>query len=562
MPEWKFRERRPSEQNSDPSEEEFFRREDAVASLVRESIQNSLDASAGEDAVRVRFFISGKGDALLPDETRKWLMGISAHLEATDVSIDQLGNEMPFISIEDFGTHGLRGSTAASRRSELPNDNEEEDFYYFWRNVGISGKGKSKRGSWGLGKAVYPSSSRIRSMFGWTCRSSSPTSVLMGQCVLKIHELEADRGLSKQHDSYGFYGEYGRRKDDVEFPMPTEDSDVIGRFKRQFRLQRKSQAGLSLVIPFPSEEFPTGDEPACAERYALEVLHQYAYPILARQLIVDIETRAKTFHLDREGLLALPDELTTWDGSKYDKDVTESFLLLADWAVYEAMPIRLEREDGRSARVEDLSFPGDTLNQAQQTYRARKPIALEVPVLVRPKDEAQVLSYVKVFLMHDPEVKGNAVRFIRQGLTLTEQNGPSNAGVLGIVAIEDMPLAQLLRDSENPAHTKWLPRAERLLKNYIGGAARVKLVEALPRKLLKDLLGTEQERDTDLLAEFFPDPDPHAVPPGKGPGKKKGRRDEDEVHPPPSVPKSLVLSKVAGGFSISHAPSVPLPSRR
>ncbi len=45
MPVWKFRSMKLSEQNRDPIESEFFRREDAVASLVRESIQNSMQGS-------------------------------------------------------------------------------------------------------------------------------------------------------------------------------------------------------------------------------------------------------------------------------------------------------------------------------------------------------------------------------------------------------------------------------------------------------------------------------------------------------------------------------------
>ncbi|MBE9544772.1 MAG: hypothetical protein IMF02_09795, partial [Proteobacteria bacterium] len=57
-PQWRFREMRPGEINVDPIEGEFFTTE-AIGSitdaLVRESIQNSLDAAQGNEPVTVRF---------------------------------------------------------------------------------------------------------------------------------------------------------------------------------------------------------------------------------------------------------------------------------------------------------------------------------------------------------------------------------------------------------------------------------------------------------------------------------------------------------------------------
>ena len=57
-PQWRFREMQPGEINIDPIEGEFFTTE-AIGSitdaLVRESIQNSLDAAAGNEPVVVRF---------------------------------------------------------------------------------------------------------------------------------------------------------------------------------------------------------------------------------------------------------------------------------------------------------------------------------------------------------------------------------------------------------------------------------------------------------------------------------------------------------------------------
>ena len=58
IPQWRFRKMQPGEINVDPIEGEFFTTE-AIGSitdaLVRESIQNSLDAAAGEGPVTICF---------------------------------------------------------------------------------------------------------------------------------------------------------------------------------------------------------------------------------------------------------------------------------------------------------------------------------------------------------------------------------------------------------------------------------------------------------------------------------------------------------------------------
>ena len=46
MQKWLFRKMTLSEQNRDPIEGNFFNPDDAIGALVREAIQNSLDASA------------------------------------------------------------------------------------------------------------------------------------------------------------------------------------------------------------------------------------------------------------------------------------------------------------------------------------------------------------------------------------------------------------------------------------------------------------------------------------------------------------------------------------
>jgi hypothetical protein len=75
MPTWRFREHLPGEPVRNPIQGEFFSNEtianDAEA-LVREGIQNSLDARLGASPVIVRIYVSGQEGALSPDEVSQF----------------------------------------------------------------------------------------------------------------------------------------------------------------------------------------------------------------------------------------------------------------------------------------------------------------------------------------------------------------------------------------------------------------------------------------------------------------------------------------------------------
>ncbi len=82
-----------------------------------------------------------------------------------------------FIAFEDSGTTGLTGDT--DQYHEIAG--VRNPFYYFFRAEGQSNKLETGRGRWGLGKFVFPRSSRIRSFFGLTVRFDDKRRLLVGQ---------------------------------------------------------------------------------------------------------------------------------------------------------------------------------------------------------------------------------------------------------------------------------------------------------------------------------------------------------------------------------------------
>src|SRR5215212_9449158 len=95
---WHFREMSRGEINVDPVHDEFFKAQDLADALVREAIQNSLDARRGHSTVRVRFRLANGDHALPPEKAMRYLKGLEPHLTLPRFEA------MPFLVVEDSGT--------------------------------------------------------------------------------------------------------------------------------------------------------------------------------------------------------------------------------------------------------------------------------------------------------------------------------------------------------------------------------------------------------------------------------------------------------------------------
>ena len=215
--------------NVDPIESEFFSTEhlDSVAdALVRESIQNSLDAGLPGQAVRVAFRLFSQ-TSNSNGANAHYLNELRPHLNAEQNGIinpPSLDTPVSFLVIEDYGTRGLEGDPTQDDDFQSTNGRIKNDFFYFWRNVGRSRKETTDRGRWGLGKTVFQAASRINTYFGVTVRQSDRKSMLLGQSVLKTHLVNG-----KKHSSYGWYGVF-----DENFALPVEDQPSLERFSDTF----------------------------------------------------------------------------------------------------------------------------------------------------------------------------------------------------------------------------------------------------------------------------------------------------------------------------------------
>ena len=264
--EWYFR-----DISDDPSEKELTQQDqfnnDEVAlaeALVRETIQNSTDASLNRGQVKVRFALHDIAATAGTSIIRQMVDGLAPSLRAAGFAIPQPRDSMRLLVIEDFGTTGLKGAVDIK-------DNGQ--FCGFWRRFGRSNKKQAQGGRWGLGKLVFPSASQARTVVGLTRRNDDSSSWLMGQAILRNHQVN---GIEK--DSVGFWCDAKATRKG----MPTSDAALCRGVSAEARLVRDGEPGLSLVVPHVLPEI----EPS---HLIAATVRNYYYPILTGKLVVEVD---------------------------------------------------------------------------------------------------------------------------------------------------------------------------------------------------------------------------------------------------------------------------------
>lgn len=486
--EWKFREMSRGEINIDPIEGEFFSAE-ALGSLsdalIREAIQNSLDASIPGEKTKVIISFSSSDEQLLPPKSRKYINGLYEHMMSEQTGLlERINPNEPidYIVIEDFGTRGLEGEIRENEDKRIGRN--KNDFFYFWRNIGRAVEGSTARGRWGLGKTVFQAASRINSFFGVTIRRNDPRKLLMGQSVLKIHWTDG-----KKFAPYGYYGTF-----DGDFVLPVEQKEVVEEFCGDFSLRRKEESGLSVVIPFP-------DKDISAQDIIRAIVNQYFFPILSDSLEVIVMSGQSREVINSESIIDFV-FLTDW----MDKEEILKRLELAKWSIglsVDDFVQLLEPPTDQAPKWDDSLFVKDHLELLRKNFDASERIAIIIPLWIQRTGENLQRSSFKVFLEREMRLEKGEDFFIRDGLSITGVSSLRQKGMRVIVSVSDKPLSKLLGDSENPAHTEWQERSPKFKGRYNRGPSCLRFVKNSPREIVKILSRPAEGRDLSLLRDIF-----------------------------------------------------------
>jgi hypothetical protein len=543
---WQFLPVRPEAMSQDPTQQEFFGPEEgSPGALVREAIQNSLDAKRQDaaGAVTVRFTFGNRTEATYGNS--KYFDVLRDHLSAQPLALlPQPNAALTYLVIEDFGTRGLQGDPEHTIYDEQQVTQESRnDFFYFWRNVGRSRKEETERGRWGLGKTVFPASSTLSSFFGLTVRKSDGRRLLMGQTVGTTHTYYGPAGEKTIYEPYGYYGSF---VPETPLALPIEEAGDVQAFMDDFRLTRGTEPGLSIVVPFPQRELTP-------EALMREAIRSYYVPILTGELV--IETRSPTENYEvTAGTLREMISVLDWRAIRTTSttmlglvDFADKCLQVEDSAFYSLAP------QPPTPAPESLKgrIPEHDLDDLRARYDAGELLPLRVPVIVK-RETGPVDSYLDLFIQRDEDLNSGTADFVREGLAITQTGKAPRQQVRGLALVTDRALSTLLGDAENPAHTKWQELSQKIKEpKYTHGRGTVRMVNASIQQVVEILAFRPGVRDLNLLADIFYLPvEAEAAKPVPVPKKSS----DGEVQPPPVVPpptpKPFKLREVAGGFRL------------
>lgn len=474
----------------------FFREDSAnmVENLVRENIQNALDAQSGKRPVLVRFSLTS-----LPKDKVDFLKDLLATgkgsvlshyrqaCEESDIEPEDPDfKTATFLLIEDFNTDGLSGDITSSSP-------EKGGFATFWRNVGSTNKGKggNRGGAFGIGKIVNPMASRLQTFFGLTIRNTSKTKdkqagpYLMGQTMLSLHTYAAIR-----YQAYALWGELKRQ---IEHPV--ESGTVMKEFIKATGITRKDEPGLSIVVPFPVSEFTSKSLSNAA------ILH-YFYPIIEGRLVVEITNgKGEADRIDDSNIEELAKGI--------NQEISELIAFTKKAQKASSKPCDIKPTIYKMGNYGDglgaQKFDAAELKAQKDRFLAGEIITVDVPIETQFKVDKKVsCSSVKLFLQ---KTDGKGMDYyIRQGISVYENSRfmPSTPCIALLLA-DDGEIAELLRKAEGPAHSTWMQNKCRAVKIYVNAPEAIGYVKSL-LSAMQGLLGSGIEIDDEsILADDFPD---------------------------------------------------------
>jgi hypothetical protein len=523
---WQFGQRPRDTTEDEKNAEEFFNNADILteaASVVRESIQNSLDEVLDKSIPVRMVFTLGEQSAAC---ARRYFGDLSPHLAESNLrELPNLADVSRFLTIEDFNTRGLEGPTT----SENPPENVSQltepfkhSFWFFEWKSGGSNKSSGNRGSWGIGKVVFPRASRIKTYLVYSVRrpQAAPggdTSILFGRSILRYRTIGDVRYLpdarwmtTNEHNSL----------------IPSSDVEVQAEFARDWKLLRTPEdTGTSIVIPFCREELTADD-------LAKSIILEYFIPILAGKLECTVRAvNDDRIVIDKSTIYKLIDSLSGDMQSRSGRTSLELKQLCELFASHESdvtIDFEIKIGEGRPLDWSSVQIAESEVAMLLEHYNSgaviRITIETAVPRMTNPPKPAELDHFV-VLMKRAHDLRSSTV-FCREGILIPSANTSSNlqncvsmvlVGDMSGAGLADNSLANLLKFAEGPAHERWSTSATHFRGQYkpqSHAEAVLRWVKLSAERCLRMILGAEDVEDDTTLSDYFPvNPDDEGIQP-------------------------------------------------
>lgn len=572
QPSWHFFPLRAGETERDPVSGEFFANDTRLEAIVRESIQNSLDARVDKTGtVDIRIFFSGTKDAL-PAE-RYAVYRIAADERYSDPGsgllrpIPTIDEPCPYLVIEDFATTGLTGITTQKPLTEPIGEGIRDwNYYNYFFRENLSNKaGSGSLGSWGAGKCVFQRASRLKSSFALSIRDGyEPRKFVAGKATLQIHR---DSKLITWSPD-GWFGIMLPEDEDTNtiLKQPVTDEEFITRFSEDFNLARTNQIGTSIVIPYVllsgGGDGGTGDYNK--KNLIRAVLRNFLVAILDGELNVSIQV-GRDDEIVKVSKESIP-ELAAFLPIVTDREALvtkEHYHLIAEAESPDFPPDRRFDVDEPDRPIWDHALLSTaTIKSAREFLKKRQSVVFDVPMPILKKVGAIVEtkhdSFRVVIVKYDLKRALPPV-FFRLGLLVDSVNTEKSNTHLAAVIIRKGEVANMLVASEPPSHNEWKRDADRIKAQYETPWPHILYVSYAVRNILEAIATSDKEPNKEVLGNVFGLPKKVGDDPDSGHRRKniedeEGDEDEDEDEKKNRHEKIVEIHGVDGGFCLKNGP--------
>ena len=472
---------------------------DSHSKLVRESVQNSIDARLSPPS-RMRFFI-GHANAEIG---KKYFQEQIPRFKKCLRELPDFNKSFKYIVIEDFNTTGLLGSIDHNLSEEDPKLNS---YFYFTWATGTTNKGGTNLGKNGVGKVVYQITSNINSCLVFSSRNDSkvldePKNLLFGKCVLDPHELYGVKWLPESQWMIEVSDAQGSTY------LPSSDGSEIAQFKEDFAVNRAlDESGTSIVIPYVDEDFS-------APRIAQCVAQDYFIAILDGRVEITIA--------DDSGYETLLNKLTVIElirnfdsnlDSKSSKSKKELLRLCEmhlsrSGKTTEVFELNVEKNERNSWNGDSEKLSEKELISIRDSLHSESVLEFRIPVFVPKLGQEGVVKRDSFTVLIQREDKSNfAATFSREGILIPKAAPKQISGYVALVLIDPGPLADFLGLAEGPAHQYWSSAEEKFEGVYLPKVAAeetIKFVRESVKSLFQLIQHQKDEFDDRKYAYLFP----------------------------------------------------------
>lgn len=536
MAHWQFRPLNPNETSGASISDDNFADEERtnVEILVRETLQNPLDARSGGSIVRVEYKL-----VTLDLATSEFARSIFSdnwvkHFRAGElIESDELPAKVTFLLIEDFGTTGLEGCYTDSS-CEGPTEN----WNAFWFREGEGAKATKSNGGAGQGKITLYLAGQLRSVFALTKRKSDGTELLFGCCRFKRNYKLSSDGVRWAKEA-----RWGAVSDPADLAIPIVKTPMLNEMKAELSLARGAESGTSFIIPSPSKDITEK-----ALRNA--VVNEFFFAINRGRLVVKIGETT----LDSSSIATVADEMGP--ECRLNRNYRE-FLALTAKNANEAVTANAKYLWGAEAKLTDSAFDEPELILLKEKFGNSELVSVDFPVLVKKKHPKETSTVkFRVFLQSDGDAEQSQELFVRQDLCIDGEKKLKAARiitpVMALTFIQDPKLSDLLVAAEEPTHRNWNARRPKVVSQYFSPNEVLNAVRNAALRLVQ-LISPAGMKDEAALAMYFADPasEPtkRAGSGGVTPDPLKGKpRPQDKI--PEPKPKPLALKILNDGFEV------------